>query len=318
MDQNTPVPSHREVQVETYDRPIGPPVTIPPPNVPHRRPRQRHGPRWFVWSLGCLLAIVLLALLACALIGGLVMGIAFKLANEVTASSTTTQSFLVNDTPSLDIHNAAGHVRVQQGAAGTVNVQITRTARDTSQSAAQADLDNIVVTATQTGNQIAITSNFQDGGYFATANTVNLLITVPATTNIAADVAAGEVEINGVSGLMEISGGAGTVTLQDTALADGTRIHVATGTVTLIGTVPGTAAVDISVGTGDVTLRLPADTSTQLDARTNVGDIHITGWQVQMMRINKVGTVANGPLGTQPTATIHVRVDAGNISVSPI
>ena len=321
MDQNAPVPHHSEVQVETYDRPTypkTPPTLTPPPSGRRRQRARRRGPRWFVWLIGCVLAVVLIALLACALVGGLVVGIVFKLANEVTASATSTQSFVVSDIPALDIHNAAGRVQVQSGAPGVVSVQITKNTRDTSQSAAQAGLDTITVTATQTGNLITITTDFQDASFFASSSTVNLLITVPPTANIAADVTAGNIEVDGVSGLLEITGDAGTATLQDVATADGSRIHLTTGSVILRGVIPTNATVDIAVSTGNVTLQLPADTQTRLDARTNIGAIQINGWPLAPTRMNSVGAVANGALGAQPSGTLHIRVDTGDITVSQL
>lgn len=319
MDQNAPVPNHSKVQVETSDRSADPAV-VAPPSMPERSHQQGHRrrSRWFVWLIGCMLGTLLLALLACALIGGLVMGIAIKLSNEVTASSTSTQTFVVGDFPALDIHDASGNVQVRRGISGLVTLQITKTAQDASQSAAQANLDKIAVKTTQTGDTIAISTDFQDVGFFAGSSTVNLLISVPLNTSLAADVTAGDVQIDGITGRLEITGGAGNVTLQDVALADGSRLHVATGSVTARGEIAVNAAIDITVSTGDVTLHLPASTASRLDARTNFGAIHIDGWRLQPTSINQVGAVVNDSLGPQAAGTIRIRVDTGDITVSQL
>lgn len=316
MGQDAPVPNHSTAQIEA--RTAAPADPSRPLQQTPRRPRRR-GRRWFVWLIGCLLGVLLLALLACALVGGLVVGIALKLANEVTATTTTTQSFAVSQFPSLNIQNASGSLQVQQGPAGVVSVQITRSARDTSQSAASADLDGITVNTTQMGDTIAISTDFPDGSLFASSSSVNLLLTVPPNTTIAADVTAGDIQISGISGLFEVTGGAGDITLHDVALADGSSIHMAMGSVTMQGAVMANAAVDISVSTGDVNLQLPADTATQLDAHTSLGAIHVSGWPMPTTRINSLGTDAEGPLGAQATPTtgaIHIRVDSGDITVS--
>ncbi|HZI74730.1 MAG TPA: DUF4097 family beta strand repeat-containing protein, partial [Gemmatimonadales bacterium] len=96
------------------------------------------------------------------------------------------------------------------------------------------------------------------------------------------------------------------------------RIHMTTGSVTMQGAVMANASVDISVSTGDVNLQLPADTAAQLDAHTNLGAIHISGWPMQTTRINSLGEDAEGPLGAQPAGAIHVRVDSGDITVGQI
>ena len=313
MGHDAPVPNHSTAQVKAQSATPADPSR--PLQQTRRRPH-RHGPRWFVWLIGCMLGVLLLALLACALVGGLVVGIALKLANEVTATTTTTQSFVVNAFPSLTIHNVSGRLDVQPGPAGVIGVQITRIARDTSQSAARADLDGITVDSTQAGDQIAISTNFPNGSVFASSSSVNLALTVPPNTTIAADVTAGDIQISGIGGLVEVTGGAGAITLQDVALADGSRIHMTTGSVTMQGAVMANASVDISVSTGDVNLQLPADTATQLDARTNLGAIHVSGWPMETTHVNSLGEDAEGPLGAQPAGAIHIQVDSGNITIS--
>ena len=320
MDQNAPVPNHAEVRVETYYRPTGPTMTTPAPLETPVTARRRHGPRWFIWLIGCMLAVLVLALLMCALVGGLLVGIAIKLSNEVTASATSTQTFAVNGVPSLDIHDQSGQVQVRPGASGSVTVQITKVARESSESAARAGLEKIVVNTSQTGNHIAITTDFGNDGFFANSDSVNLLITVPARANVGVDVTAGAVEIDGLNGLMDISGGAVTVALQDVVLTDGSRIHIATGSALVHGSQFPGAALDITVSTGNVMLQLPVDTQTRLDAQTNAGSIRITGWPLQPERMNRAGMEANGPLGAQVEGggAIHVRVDAGDITISQI
>ena len=319
MEQNAPVPNQREVPVEEqhpFARPNGP-ATLTPPPVPQTRPRRhRRSSRWFVWMLGVVLGVILLALLACALVSGLVIGIAVKLANEVSATATSTQTYTVSGVPALDIHNAAGRVEVQQGVPGVVNIQITKVARDTSQQAAQADLDKISVNITQVGDQLTLTTTFADEDAFISSSAVNLLISVPPEANITANVAAGDVQIGGISGLVEVTTGAGSVTLQNVTLGAGSRLQIATGSATVSGALAAGANVNIAVSTGSVTLRLPGETQARLDARTNVGSITITGWPLESSRLDRVGATVNGALGDAPTATIQIRVDTGNITVS--
>lgn len=313
MGHDAPVPNHSTAQVEAQ---MAVPADPSRPIQQTRRLARRRGPRWFIWLIGCMLGVLLLALLACALVGGLMVGIALKLANEVTATTTSTQSFVVNAFPSLTIHNASGRLDVQPGPAGIIGVQITKTARDTSQSAARAALEGITVDSSQAGDQIAISTDFRDGSVFAGSSSVNLALTVPPNTTIVADVTTGDIQISGIGGLVEVTGGAGAITLQDVALADGSHIHMTTGSVMMQGAVMANASVDISASTGDVNLQLPADTAAQLDAHTSLGAIHVSGWPMQTTRINSLGEDAEGPLGAQATGAIHIRVDSGDITVS--
>jgi hypothetical protein len=308
MNHQTPVPDYSEVQVATRQR--------PDTGAPRRARKQRRTPRWFVWLIGSVLGVVLLGLLACALVGGLLLGIAIKLANEATATDTSTRTFSVLGAPTLAIRNAAGKLTVRAGTTGTVTIDITRTSRDTSASAARDNLQNITVTTAQTGDQITLSTDFSNDGYFASANSVDLAVTVPPNTNITANVTAGNVDIDGVSGQMELTQGVGDASLSNILLADGSNVQVANGSVAVDGVIPAHATVAITVNTGDVTLRLPATTETRLDARTNVGDIHFTGWNLQPTRANSAGAVVNEALGTQPSGTVRIRVDSGDIHIS--
>lgn len=320
MEQNTPVPNQREVPVEEqnrFARPYGPATLTPPPIPPTRSPRRRRrGSHWLMWLLGLVIGVVVLALLACALVGGLVIGIIFKVANEVSATATSMQTYTVSGVPGLDIHDAAGQVRIQRGAPGVVSVQMTKVARDTSQQAAQADLDKISVNITQVGDQLTLTTTFADEDAFIGSSAVNLLISVPPEANITANVTAGDVQISDISGLMEITAGAGSATLQNVTLGDGSRLQIATGSATVSGAIATGADVNIAVSTGSVTLRLASETQARLDARTNIGSITINGWPLESSRLNRVGATVNGALGDSPTATIQIRVDTGNITIS--
>ena len=73
MGHDAPVPNHSTAQVKAQSATPADPSR--PLQQTRRRPH-RHGPRWFVWLIGCMLGVLLLALLACALVGGLVVGIA--------------------------------------------------------------------------------------------------------------------------------------------------------------------------------------------------------------------------------------------------
>jgi hypothetical protein len=312
MDSNTPVPDHSRVQVGTYDRPAAPVTPAPKGSKKSRR----RGRRIFTWLIGIVLGIVVLGLLACALVGGLVAGIALKLANQVTISENSVQTFTVSGAPSLDIHNPSGSVRVQSGEVNTIEVAVTKIARDSSTSAARDDLAKIAVQTAQTGDQLAISVDFGDHAFFGSSHTVDLVITVPPQASVSANVTEGDVRIDGVTGPLVVSGGATSVTLQNVELADGSRVRVASGSVNIQGTVPDNATIDITVSTGNVSLRLPIDVQARLDARTDVGNIHITGWPLQATPLNHVGAQVDGALGPQPTATLHVRVDTGDIAVS--
>src|SRR5262249_38941817 len=163
---------------------------------------------------------------------------------------------------------------------------------------------------------ISIATSFHDEGFLVSSSSVNLLITVPPDTNLAIQVTTGDIQIDGVTGLMVVTGHDTTATLRNVVLADGSTLQVANGSVDMQGMLAPNATVDITVSTGDVRLQLPGDTATQLDARTNIGAIHVEGWDTQPVHQNNIGATIKGPLGERPSGALYIRVDTGDITLS--
>lgn len=290
-----------------------------PPSGPQFAPYQPPSPprrsRWYVWLIGGCLALVVVAILGCAVLGGVFAGFLIHVANEVPVSETTTQSFSVTGTPSLNIQDTAGNVEVIQGSTGTVGVEVTKSARATTSDEARTDLNGIHVDVTQTGDTIKVVTTFDQDNGIGRQPRVDLTLTVPPTTNITAQVTTGEVTITGISGLFNLSVVAGNLQTEAVTFTDGSQTHVTTGNLQLAGAVPTGASINVGVDTGQAALELPASTAAHLDARTNVGSVTISGWPLSASKDN-VGASAVGDLGTNPQGTITVRVQTGNIDIS--
>jgi hypothetical protein len=308
-----PQPAAPSWQEPTPYRPTYPPGQQYPPYQPPPPPQRRS--RWHIWLIGGCLALLALCVLACAVLGGVFAGFLIHVANQVSTSTTTTQTFSVTGTPSLDIKDTAGNVEVVTGDAGTVNVEVTKRARATTRDEADSDLNSIRVDVTQVGNTIRVTTSFDEGNGLARQRRVDLTITVPPTANVTAQVTAGQVSISDVGGLFDVSVLAGDLEMKGVTLADGSRLHVTTGDAQLSGTIPTGASLDVSVDTGEASLELPASTAAHLDARTNIGSIDVSGWNLSASKQN-VGASAVGDLGTNPQGSITVRVQTGDIKIS--
>jgi hypothetical protein len=279
--------------------------------------RQGKRQRAVVWIIGLGSLLALVVSLIYALSGGLILGISFSPLPKASATNTTSQTFQVNAVPSLAIQDDAGIVIIQPQNTSSVTAQITKITRDSSSSIAQADLSKIKVTSTQVGNKISITTNFQSvlNSRYGRSAAVNLLISVPAATNITANVKAGNVQATSVSGLMALTVGAGDITLQGVSLADGSHLTDTAGKIHLNGALNESASVSISDTSGDVVVQLPATTAVRLDAQTTVGNISVTGWSIQPARQNVSGATAQGSLGATASGVLQIRVDTGDITI---
>jgi hypothetical protein len=258
---------------------------------------------------------VLLVGLAVALIMG---GIFFALnVNGPTFSRTTAGTFAVAGTPSVTIYDTAGTVTVQHGDSGHVAVRITTNVRTIDSNSAQRALDQTVVSATQNGNAINVdghfTTHWLDGVWYD--RTLDIVVTLPASSNLSAQVAAGTLDVSGVSGTFNLEANAGTITANAVTLGDGSRLSTDAGTITVSGALAAGANVRVNDETGSVTLRLPADTPARLDANVTVGSISISPWAIAVER-STVGASASGDLGANPTGTLRVTIATGNLSLT--
>ena len=249
-------------------------------------------------------------------------------------TDTTNQSFAVGGAPVLVVHNTFGSIRVAAGDGGAIHVEATRHARGITSEAQQTDLNVITITCTQQGDTVHVDARVsQPSVALARQVWADLRITVPPATSVDARAEAGNVEINGTqapltahvdAGNLELNGTsgqlnanvrAGNLEATEVAVADGSRIAVAAGQVTLRGTLAPRANVEIRVEAGRARLTLPRTTATHLEAVAEVGAISINGWPVPVAR-NVVAARATGDLGTGDLGRLTVRVSIGDVTLS--
>lgn len=306
-----------EAERTAPERRPGPPPPASPvyPPYPPYASSPRRASRWYVWLIGGCLGVLVLGILGCAVIGGLLAGVMIREANRTQVQSSETRTFAVTGAPTLNVHNIAGQVQVVGGDDGQVTVDITRSARDDSDSAAQRALDAITVDIRQAGDTITVNTTFPRRGGFGSDRRVDLTITVPRTVDVTADVTAGNASVQDVTGRLRLTVTAGEAKLQAVTLKDGSFLHVTTGRASVAGTLQPGASLDVRVTTGQVELRLPADTAARLDARITLGDITVDGWDVTTSRQGVSGRQATGDLGANPVGTITIRVETGGITI---
>ncbi len=72
-------------------------------------------------------------------------------------------------------------------------------------------------------------------------------------------------------------------------------------------------SVDVSAGT--VTMNLPRDTNTHLDASASAGNVSVNGWDVSTTH-NAANTTVTGDLGSNPSGTLTIQVSAGSVTLN--
>ena len=173
-----------------------------------------------------------------------------------------------------------------------------------------------------------------DSGGFLQNNgdSVDATITLPAAAlpkngpSMQLDVEApvGKVIVDGLSGVLNIRGSTGDVTVHHAILADGSHIETGQGNVTFDGmlVVPPTSSTQnparfvFQSEQGNIAVTLPPTTNVTLDANTNVGAIN-SEFDIKVQNSSGSSNY-HGPLdiSAQPSpATLVLDVSTGNINI---
>lgn len=327
------------------------------PSMPlPRGPRERRRvARWVPLAGGCLVSLAVVMAL-CAAAAGVLWGVTI---GSARAASTVTRSATVSGTPTVSVQIDAGNVRVVRGDADQVTATLTKEVHAISQQQARQDLDQITLDLTKTGNTVSVTTHapsfsFKGIPWFTHQSSVELLVTVPQTTNVNATLGAGNLTISHLTGALTVDASYGNVKLTDltvtnqatlhmqagnliatyltgsvaatlgygnatfngTTLTQDSSLHANAGNIDFDGTLRPGVSLDASDQAGNVTLSLPRATAIHLDATTNAGNLTVSGWPVSVSG-NSAGKSASGNLSANPSGTLTVHTDAGNITLQP-
>jgi DUF4097 and DUF4098 domain-containing protein YvlB len=222
----------------------------------------------------------------------------------------------VGTTPSLEITNFAGSVRIRSAEGGEIRIEATKKA------SRHSDLHRIEVDVSERDGTVAVRTRKT-----ASLNNarVDLDITAPIDTRLNLKTGAGTVDVRGLAGDLEVDTGAGTVVIRDTS--GRFRVHSGAGTVE-VRDASGPAEISVGAGTieyegelegdssfntglGEVILRLPEDLNTKIDLSTGMGSVDV--------RYDVQGTVtmrrAVGVIGDGSEGSIYAHTGAGMVQM---
>jgi DUF4097 and DUF4098 domain-containing protein YvlB len=236
----------------------------------------------------------------------------------MATSVTETHELHLTGAPSLSVRNSAGNIRLHPGSEGQILIVATKRIRGLLANATEEDLQKVAVMVRQHGDDISVEVDMDRWSLFK-QGTVDLDITVPATVaRLDLKLNAGNLEVEGVSGLLKIKVNAGNLDIESgTTLLDGSRLVTNAGNVTLSGAIAPEASVEAEVNAGTLRVWLPRATATYLDARTHAGNVEVSGWPVNSTR-NFASASATGALAPGAKGTLTLRSNAGNIVLASL
>ena len=239
----------------------------------------------------------------------------------VEATATMRELFAVEGIPLLDVDCPVCDVEISAGSGAVVGIEATKHAWAGDRDAAERALDRIDVSLIQRGERILVKVDmpqlWQLGGDWREKRArVDLEITVPQQTDLKLQLDVADVEVEGVEGQVDISTDVGQVELKEVVVRDSLKVRTDVARIRFEGVLGEGVRCDIRSDVGDIALTLPADSSFEIDAESNVGavtcDFDVRGVQG---RKQLVGGRIEGTVGENPTAKLKLGSEVGSIRI---
>ncbi len=265
--------------------------------------------------------------------------------NLFTADEVVSQSFTGTPQTRVVVQMFNGNVDVITGNDRTLKIDVDKRGGGNSQDAAQADLKNVVVKMTQTGDTINVVANRSDkqvdignSGASATLrvpngtqlelHTSNGKVTlagpvgdvVVTTSNGGIDVkgAAGQLNLTTSNGGITINGGSGQLMLETSnggidITSDNVVVTArsSNGTINYTGSLAN-GAQSFRTDNAGITLNIPASTSFTVNADTSNGKIQS---DFKVTASSSSDNLLQGSVGSNPQISIGLHTSNGNINI---
>ena len=259
------------------------------------------------WMVGCSLLIFVLC---CVLpVGGLVtVAVLASISDSNKLTDRTTETLPIDDPENitLDVRNEVGETQIVADSDATeITVDIIRTATGLSEGAAKDNLAKLKAEVRQEGDRYIIDASGEVGGFLGGLsfgeNTVDLRITLPI------EIATLLVETN-----------VGTLTVEGVIITQKLDLTNDVGSIEFYGTMTeGSHTIKSNVGAVQVTLS--RNSSVEIDAKSDVGDITVDTDLLtnQDKRSVGAGQTLTGTYGTDDPAagTLSITSDVGSIEI---
>jgi len=183
------------------------------------------------------------------------------------------------ETLTLKVDDVAGDVTVTGADVDTVQVKAVKTAYDSSQARADAEVKNVKYTIEQNGNTITLTYELPKSMNFNNnVNTVDFIVTVPNETTVDVDTNFGEVGVTDTKGNVDIKNDFGDVTVEN--IEGALTVKTNSGEVNATSIKAGSENIDLSSDFGGVTLEKAGGKDITLDSNSGtitLNEVRATG-----------------------------------------
>lgn len=276
-----------------------------------------------------IIAIVVFLVLACCCIAATAaMGLTLRAGREAArnfdrfelgttpAITTFSRSFDVDEPAQLAVDLDTGSLAIVAGDDSTVQVDATIKAFGASDADAQQMLDNLQLTATQTGSLVEVVGRWNDADLFrGRSPQIDIRITIPVQTDLVVDLGAGTVEVTGIEGNADIKADVGQVTLRDLDVPEHLTVESNVAEISYSGSLNDGSEYRLTSDVGAVQMQLPQDSRFAIDAVSELGAVIVEFDVVGETTRELTGASAQGVVGDASDTLLYLRSNVGAIYV---
>jgi DUF4097 and DUF4098 domain-containing protein YvlB len=173
----------------------------------------------------------------------------------------------------LKVADDSGGATITGADVDTVQVKVVKTAYDSTQARADAEVKTIKYTIEQTGNSITLKYELPKSMNFSNkVNTVDFIVTVPRETTVTTDTNMGKVSIAGTQGNVDIHSDFGEISVEN--IEGALFVKTNSGEVNATSIKAGAEAISLNSDFGGITLKNANGKDIILDS--NSGEITLT------------------------------------------
>ena len=217
----------------------------------------------------------------------------------------------------LAIDNAAGEVAVTGADVDTVQIDVVKTAYDSTKARADEEVKTVEYTIEQDGNDIMIKYEIPKSVNFNNKiNTVDFVITVPNETAVEVDTSFGEVSVDNTRGNVDIRNDFGDVTLEN--IEGGLTVQTNSGEVNATSITAGSEMINLHSDFGAVILKKAGGKDITLDSNSGnitLSEVRATGGLTADTRFGNI-EFDNGSAVTLTLNTNSGRIELTSVNVN--
>jgi DUF4097 and DUF4098 domain-containing protein YvlB len=215
---------------------------------------------------------------------------------------------------SLKVENAAGNVTVTGADVKSVQVKAVKTAYDSSQARADAEVKTIQYSIKQDGNTVTLTYELPPSMNFSNnVNTVSFIVTVPSQTAVDIKSSTGKVSVTGVDGQVSIGNKFGDISAEKVDGALDAQTNSGAIDVSSVNADRG----NVKLNSGFGTISMSQVSGTNITAESNSGKLDLKNVR-STKEMSLSSDFGNVKFDQGSAASLSITTKSGSIDISSV